>query len=199
MAGRRGRFVAFDDVLDEAVERAFKEVTKKSPHLGEDERRKISEFVGIGAVRYAMISVASNKPITFTWERVLDFEQNSAPFIQYAHARASNILVKSSQMGSPRPEPDFTSLITKYEQELLVMLGSYPEVVAEAARTLRPEMVAEFANGLASTFNLFYDNVPVLKAEEGGVREAKLKLVEATKIVLSNALSLIGIEAPNRM
>ena len=199
MSGRRGRFVAFDDVLDEAVERAYKEVTKKSPHLSDEERRRISEFVGIGAVRYAMISVASNKPITFTWDRVLNFEQNSAPFIQYAHARASNILAKSSHGGSPRPEPDFASLTSKYEQNLLVMLGSFPELVAEAARTLRPEMVAEFANELASKFNLFYDNVSVLKAEEGGVREAKLRLVEATKIVLSNALSLIGIEAPSRM
>jgi arginyl-tRNA synthetase len=199
MSGRRGRFVAFDDVLDEAVERAYKEVTKKSPHLSDEERRRISEFVGIGAVRYAMISVASNKPITFTWDRVLNFEQNSAPFIQYAHARASNILAKSSHGGSPRPEPDFASLTSKYEQNLLVMLGSFPELVAEAARTLRPEMVAEFANELASKFNLFYDNVSVLKAEEGGVRETKLRLVETTKIVLSNALSLIGIEAPSRM
>jgi len=199
MSGRRGRYVAFDDVLNEAVERAFKEVSKKSPHLGEEDRRRISEFVGVGAVRYAMISVASNKPITFTWERVLNFEQNSAPFIQYAHARASNILAKSLQGGVHRPEPDFGSLASRHEQDLLVMLGAFPEVVAEASRTLRPEMVAEYANELASKFNLFYDNVPVLKAEEGGVREAKLRLVEASKVVLSNALSLLGIEAPSRM
>jgi arginyl-tRNA synthetase len=199
MSGRRGRFIAFDDVLDEAVERAYKEVTKKSPHLGEQERRRISEFVGIGAVRYAMISVASNKPITFTWERVLNFEQNSAPFIQYAHARASNILAKCPHGTSPKPEPDYGSLTTRQEQDLLTTLGAFPETVAEASRTLRPEMLAEYANILASRFNLFYDNVPVLKAEEGGIREAKLRLVEAFKIVLSNALALLGIEAPSRM
>jgi hypothetical protein len=73
------------------------------------------------------------------------------------------------------------------------------QVVAEAARTLRPEMVADFANELASRFNLFYDNVPVLKAEGAGVKEARLRLVEATKTVISNALTLIGIEAPSRM
>lgn len=199
MSGRRGRYVAFDDVLDEAVERAFKEVTKKSPNLTEEERRRISEFVGVGAVRFAMISVASNKPITFTWERVLNFEQNSAPFIQYAHARASNILAKAPQAKGVRPVPDFGSLSTRQEQDLLVMLGSFPEVVEEAARTLRPEMVSEYANGLASKFNLFYDNVPVLKTEERRTREARLKLVEASKVVLSNALSLLGIEAPSRM
>jgi arginyl-tRNA synthetase len=199
MSGRRGRFVAFDDVLNEAMERAYKEVSKKSPHLGEEERRRISEFVGIGAVRYAMISVASNKPITFTWDRVLNFEQNSAPFIQYAHARASNILAKCPPGASPRPKPDYGSLATRQEQDLVTMLGAFPETVAEASRTLRPEMMAEYSNALASRFNLFYDNVPVLKAEDGGVREAKLRLVEAFKIVLSNALALIGIEAPSRM
>jgi len=199
MSGRRGRFIAFDDVLDEAVDRAFREVSKKSPHLSEEERRKISEFVGVGAVRYALIAVASNKPITFTWERVLNFEQNSAPFIQYAHARASNILVKSRQDGKAKPVPVYGSLSSSQEKDLLFMLGAFPEVVAEASRTLRPEMVAEYANGLASKFNLFYDNVPVLKAEEGGVKEAKLRLVQASKVVLANALALIGIEAPSRM
>jgi arginyl-tRNA synthetase len=199
MSGRRGRFVAFDDVLSEAVERAYKEVTKKSPHLGEAERKRISEFVGVGAVRYAMIAVASSKPITFTWERVLNFEQNSAPFIQYAHARASNILAKCPRTDGPRKEPDYESLETKQEQELLVMLGAFPDNVAEASRSLRPEMLAEYANSLASRFNLFYDNVPVLKAEDGGVREAKLRLVEAFRVVLSNVLALLGIEAPSRM
>lgn len=198
MSGRRGRFVAFDDVLDEAVGRAFREVSKKSPHLDESERRRISEFVGIGAVRYAMISVASNKPITFTWERVLNFEQNSAPFIQYAHARASNILAKAGHAAQGH-DPDYSALSSRQEQDLMVMLGSFPEVISEAARTLRPEAVAEYANELASKFNLFYDNIPVLKAEGVGVREARLKLVEAFKVVLSNALSLLGVEAPTRM
>ncbi len=199
MSGRRGRFIAFDDVLDEAAERAYSEVSKKSPHLAEEERRRISEFVGVGAVRYALISVASNKPITFTWERVLNFEQNSAPFIQYAHARASNILVKAGRVSGPGQESDYSSLATTQEQDLITMLGAFPETVAEASRTLRPEMLAEYANGLAAKFNLFYDNVPVLKSKEGGVREARLRLVEAFKVVLSNALALLGIEAPSRM
>ena len=198
MSGRRGRFVAFDDVLRDAVERAYREVSTRSPHLSEEEKRRISEVVGLGAVRYAMIAVASNKPITFTWDKVLNFEQNSAPFIQYAHARASNILVKASE-GRGNVSPDPSKLATEYENELIVKLGTFPDAVEEAANTFKPEMIAEFANDLASKFNLFYDNVPVIKTEDLKTKEARLCLVEATKIVLANSLFLLGIEAPARM
>jgi len=150
-------------------------------------------------VRYALIAVASSKPITFTWERVLNFEQNSAPFIQYSHARASNILLKAEGGWREGGTPDYGSLNSKYERDLIIRLGSLPETVEEAARTLRPEMIAEYANEIASKFNLFYDNVPVLKTKEEGARRARLRLVESTKTVLANALSLIGIEAPARM
>lgn len=199
MSGRRGRFVAFDDVLNEAVERAYREVTLRSPQLGEEEKRRISVLVGLGAVRYAMIAVAPGKPITFTWDRVLNFEQNSAPFIQYAHARASNILVRAGEAVKYEGIPDYGSLISRYEMDLVVKIGSFPDMVEEAARSLRPEMIADYSNDLASKFNLFYDNVPVLKTEDPATRAARLRLVAATKAVLANALSLIGIEAPSRM
>jgi len=153
----------------------------------------------VGSVRYALIAVASNKPITFTWEKVLNFEQNSAPFIQYSHARASNILLKAESGWREGSAPDYGSLNSKYERDLIIRLGSFPETVEEAARTMRPEMIAEYANEIASKFSLFYDNVPVLKTREEGARRARLRLVEATKTVLANALSLIGIEAPARM
>ena len=199
MSGRRGRYVTFDEVLNEAVERAYREVSVKSPHLSEEERRRISELVGVGSVRYALIAVAPSKPITFTWERVLNFEQNSAPFIQYSHARACNILLKAESGWRKGRAPDYDALSSKYEHELIIRLGSLPETVEEAARNLRPEMIAEYANDIASKFNLFYDNVPVLKTKQEGLRRARLKLVEATKTVLANVLSLIGIEAPSRM
>ncbi|MGQ9760259.1 MAG: arginine--tRNA ligase [Candidatus Methanomethylicaceae archaeon] len=197
MSGRRGRYVTFDEVLGEAVERAYEEVSKRSPHLGEEERRKISEVVGVGAVRYALISVAPNKPITFAWERVLNFEQNSAPFIQYAHARASNIIAKAESLrkGGERYE----ELRTEYERELVVKLSLMPEVVREAAESLRPEVIAEYANDLSSAFNIFYDNVPVLRTEDEGTRRARLRLVEGVKTVLANTLSMMGIHVPTRM
>ncbi len=198
MSGRRGRYVAFDDVLNEAVERAYREVSSKSPHLSEKERKGISEAVGIGSVRYAMIAVASNKPITFTWDRVLNFEQNSAPFIQYAHARACNILAKVGDDWA-KGERDCAALSSKYEKDLVIKLAVFPELVADAGRNLRPEAVADYANDLASKFNHFYDNVPVLKTESAPARNARLQLVHSTKVVLENALNIIGIKAPARM
>jgi len=198
MSGRRGRYVTFDEVLEEAVQRAYREVTERSPHLSEEERRRISEVVGIGAVRYALAAVAPQKPITFTWDRVINFEQNSAPFIQYAHARACNILVKAGE-GWRGAAVDYSALCSKHERELVIMLSKFPEVVEEAARSLRPEEIAEYANELASKFNLFYDNVPVLKAEGEGAKNARLRLVDSTRIVLSNALALLGVKAPERM
>lgn len=198
MSGRRGRYVTFDEVMDEAVERAYEEVSKRSPHLSEEERRRISEVVGVGAVRYALVSVAPNKPITFTWDRVLNFEQNSAPFIQYAHARASNILAKA-QKETGKTGANYEGLSTKYEKELVVKLSMFPEIVDESAESLRPEMIAEYANELSATFNLFYDNVPVLRTEDERLRSARLRLVEGVKTVLANALYLMGISAPTKM
>ncbi|MEM2178048.1 MAG: arginine--tRNA ligase [Candidatus Methanomethylicaceae archaeon] len=195
MSGRRGRYVSLDEVLDEAIRRAYEEISKRSKELNEEERKKIAEAIGIGAVRYALISIASNKPITFTWERVLDFEKNSAPFIQYAHARASNILLKSREING---KINYEKLNTDYEKKLIIKLALFPRIIEIAANELRPELIAEYANELASIFNLFYDNVPVLKAEEE-LRNTRLKLVKAVKIVLKNALSIMGINALEKM
>ncbi|MGC8937184.1 MAG: arginine--tRNA ligase, partial [Candidatus Methanomethylicaceae archaeon] len=198
MSGRRGRYVTFDEVMDEAVERAYQEVSKRSPHLSEEDKRRISEIVGVGAVRYALLAVAPNKPITFTWERVLNFEQNSAPFIQYAHARASNILARADSVVHEKGV-DYAGLSSRYERELVVRLSMLPEVVEGAAEGLRPEMVAEYANELSAAFNLFYDNVPVLKTEDERLRGARLRLVEGVRVALANSLNLMGIKAPTRM
>ncbi|MCK5628726.1 arginine--tRNA ligase, partial [Candidatus Bathyarchaeota archaeon] len=87
MSSRRGRYITFDEALDEAVERAYEEVSKRSPYLPEEKKRSIANFVGIGAVRYALVEVDAAKPVVFTWDRVLNLETNSAPYIQYTHAR----------------------------------------------------------------------------------------------------------------
>ena len=97
MSSRRGHYITFDQVLDEAVERAYGEVSKRSPQLSEDEKHKIANFVGLGAVRYALVDVDTSKPVIFTWERVLNFETNSAPYVQYTHARACSILRKADK------------------------------------------------------------------------------------------------------
>jgi arginyl-tRNA synthetase len=196
MSSRRGHYITFDEVMDEAVRRAYEEVSKRSPQLSEDEKQNISTFVGIGAVRYALIEVDPLKPVTFTWDRVLNFEKNSAPYIQYTHARACSILRKAER----KPEKANCGLLKeKLEQEILLILSSFPDIFVEAAEYLKPNLIADYANALSDRFNSFYNALPVIKAETPELSDARLALTDAVRIVLRNALSLIGIVAPERM
>jgi len=196
MSSRRGRYIALDEVMDEAVRRAYEEVAKRSPQLPEEEKREVAQIVGIGAVRYALVEVDPAKPVEFNWDRVLNFEKNSAPYIQYSHARACSILRKVAK----KPEkPSYSLLKERLEQEIVFALASFPEVFTEATETLKPNLIAEYANSLADKFNTFYNAYPVIKAEPPELSDARLALVDAVRIVLRNALSLIGITAPERM
>jgi arginyl-tRNA synthetase len=196
MSSRRGRYITFDAVLSEAVERAYEEVSKRSPQLSEEEKRGIADFVGLGAVRYALVDVDSSKPVVFTWDRVLNFETNSAPYVQYTHARACSILRKAAR------EPEnagFAFLKEKLERELILSLASFPDVFIEATEYLKPSLISGFANALADKFNTFYNALPVIKAEPQELSDARIALTDAIRIVLHNALTLIGIVAPEKM
>jgi arginyl-tRNA synthetase len=196
MSSRRGRYITFDEVMDEAVNRAYEEVSKRSPQLSEEEKKKIANFVGIGAVRYALVEVDPSKPVVFTWDRVLNFEKNSAPYIQYTHARAYSILRKAAK----KPEkPAYELLTEKLEHEIILALASFPEIFIEAAEFLKPNLIADFANVVADKFNAFYNALPVIKAGPQELSDARLALTDAVRVVLRNALNLIGIVAPERM
>ena len=196
MSSRRGRYVTFDEVMDGAVERAYEEVSKRSPQLSAEEKRRISHFVGVGAVKYALVEVDPMKPVVFTWDRVLNFEKNSAPYIQYSHARACSILRKAAR--EPQ-NPDYSLLTDSHERDLTLIVARFPEVFIEAAENLRPNAIADFANALADKFNAFYTALPVIKAEPPQLSDARLALVDATRIVFRNCLNLLGIVAPERM
>ncbi|MEM2339866.1 MAG: arginine--tRNA ligase [Candidatus Bathyarchaeia archaeon] len=199
MSSRRGRAVSLDEVLDEAVRRARQEVLKRSPALGDGEIDRIAQLIGVGAVKYALASVEPNKNVTFAWDRVVNFETNSAPFLQYAYARACNILKKAESSGIRISKPSYELLSGTAERELIIMIGKLPMVVERAAERLAPDLIANYANELASKFNYFYDNFPVIKSEPEELRDARLALVDAFRIALGNALHLLGIEAPGRM
>jgi len=196
MSSRKGRYITLDEVMTGAAERAYAEVSKRSPYLSDKEKKDISVFVGKGAVKYALIAVDPTKPVVFTWDRVLDFEKNSAPYIQYAHARATNILRKASR--SPE-NADYFLLADPMERDIVLMLSRFPDIFLDAAESLRPNAIADYVNMLADKFNRFYTKLPVIKAESLGLSDARLALVDATRIVFRNALKLLGIEAPERM
>jgi arginyl-tRNA synthetase len=196
MSKRRGRYVAFDDILDEAIKRAQLEVNKRSPNLSVELKKGIAEAVGIGAVKYALTEVAPKKQVTFTWEKVLNFEMNSAPFIQYAHARACNILKKAENKSI---KPNYALLIENIEKEIVKKIAIFPEIFIATSKNLTPYIINEYVNDLAAKFNSFYASCPVLNADEDELKEARLVMVDAVRIVLRNALKLLGIKALERM
>jgi len=164
--------------------------------LSVKEKRKIADFVGLGAVRYALVDVDSSKQVVFTWDRVLNFETNSAPYVQYTHARACSILRKAAR----EPEKaEFGLLSEKLERELVLMLAGFPDMFVEATEYLKPNMIADYANALADKFNTFYNAFPVIKADSQGLSDARIALTRAIQIVMHNALNLIGVVAPEKM
>jgi len=196
MSSRRGHYITFDEVLTEAVQRAYEEVSKRSPSLSENEKHKIADFVGLGAVRYALVDVDPSKPVVFTWERVLNFETNSAPYVQYTHARACSILRKAAR----EPEkPAYELLTEKLERELILNLAGFPDMFIEATEYHKPNMIADYANVLADKFNTFYNALPVIKADSQELSDARIALTQAIKTVMHNALNLIGVVAPEKM
>ena len=196
MSSRRGHYITFDEVLNEAVERAYEEVSKRSPQLSEEEKRGIANFVGLGAVRYALVDVDPSKPVVFTWDRVLNFETNSAPYVQYTHARACSILRKAART----PEKAaFELLKERLEHELILLLASFPDTFVEATEYLKPNLIADYVNALADKFNTFYNALSVLRAETQELSDARIALTEAIRTVLHNGLTLIGVVAPDKM
>jgi len=199
LSARRGRYITFDEILDEAEERAYHEVNIRQQELPEELKKEIAREVAIGAVRYALLSNAPDKVITFEWDRVLDFERNSGPFLQYAYARAVSILRKANWEIPDPDEVSFEVLEKDIEKELILQLALFPSKVLEAGTKLRPDIIAEYANKLAVTFNSFYQRFPVLKAETEELRKARLILVDAFRTVMKNALTLLGIKSIEKM
>jgi len=201
MSGRKGRYVDFDSLIHEAITRAFYEVEKRNPELPRDEKEKIAKAVGIGALRYALVSISATKPLVFKWEDVLSFEKNSGPYIQYTYARAKNILKNFGEKVefSKLNEIDYSVFEEDKTRRLLMTLTKFPWVFAKASDELKPELIVEYAGKLADSFNSFYAKIPVLAEKDYQRKLAKLMLVKASEIVLRNILSLLGIAAPERM
>ena len=195
MSTRKGRVVNLDDLVDEAVARAYEEVSRRREDLPEARKREIAEFVGVGAVRYNIVRVQAEKRIVFKWEEALNFEGSSAPFLQYAHARACSILDKAGA----RTQGDSRLLVHPQEQLLLRKIAKFPSEVREAATSRRVHAMATFAADLAAQFNQFYRDCPVLTAETATLRAARLDLVAAFQVVLQNTLGALGLTAPREM
>jgi len=203
MSTRKGTGIDLDDLLDEAIDRARQEVEDRlddrirDDDLDAEDVERIAHQVGIGAVRYDIVSKQPTKGITFEWERALDFEAQSAPYVQYVHARCCGILDDVAEPGSDAVQPD--ALAATEAEDLLRVLARFPAVIEAAARQHRPHVVATYTRDLAEQFNAFYRECPVLTAEDEATRTARLALVVGTRNAMANALDALGVAAPNSM
>jgi arginyl-tRNA synthetase len=204
MSTREGTGVDLDDLLDESVQRAREEVERRldtrgrDDDLDDDDLDRIARQVGIGAVRYDIVAKQPTKGITFEWDRALDFEAQSAPYVQYVHARCCGIEGEAAAAGI-EPATDVALLDTAAERDLIAAIARFPAMIEEAAEGLEPHVVATYVRSFAETFNTFYRECSVLNADDDAVAAARLGLVEASRHTVANALDALGIEAPESM
>ena len=194
MSTRKGLVVCLDDLIDEAEDRAYEEVKKRRNDLSEEKMRQIARGIGRGALRFNIVRVQAEKQIVFKWEEALSFEGNSAPFVQYSHARCCSILGKAGEFERV-VEPSL--LDDPYERKLIRILAQYPTVVRDCGLKRRIHLMPAYGQEVASAFNQFYAYVPVLRSGER--QAARLTLVESTMWVLRGVLGNLGIVAPEEM
>ena len=196
MASREGTVVLLEDLIREAKSRAFEVVEEKNPDLNQEEKMEIARAVGMGAIKFPMLDRENTRIVTFDWETALDFNGQAAPYIQYAHVRANSILKKADGLPSAAIDPDYE--LDSTEVSLIENISQFPAVIQNAAREYKPLHLTHALFEVARSFNAFYRQAPVLNADPE-VRDFRLQLVEASRIVLSAGLNLLGIEAPKVM
>ena len=199
MSSRKGRVVLFKEVYDEAVKRALAVESERTGNIPENEREKIAEQIGLGALVYSMLSVDNNKDIVFDVNEALSFDGRTGPYIQNAHVRANSILKKSNVSVADLPFATFDFELTKHEIELIEQISRFPNAVQQAANEYRPLVMAAYTYDLANAFHSFYHAVPVLQNEDENLRNARLRLVASAKQTIANALRLLDIQAPEVM
>ncbi len=204
---RSGENVTLKSLLDEAIARGTAEVMKRAEDPGAPthgltrrELEDIGRAVGIGAVKYADLSNDLVRDYVFDLDRMVTFEGNTGPYMQYAHARICSIFSKAGmELGGPEISGGRLIVAEPAERRLALMLLRYGSVVIDVARSLEPHRLCTFLYELADAFNTFYQECPVVKADDAAVRASRLRLCDLTRRVLADGLGLLGIEAPQRM
>ena len=197
MSTRRGTFISADELLDEVFLRAKSEVMKRRPELSESEQEAVARSVSIAAIRYDIVKTIPEKSTVFNWKEALDFEKQSGPYIQYAHARACSMLDKAKEAGWANAPVDLV-YASSYEMSLIKHIAKFPSVILQVVSDSRPHLLAIYARELADIFNSFYHAEPVLKSE-GVTQASRLALVAATQNTLKEALETLGIDPLSSM
>ncbi len=194
---RSGDTVKLAELLDEAEERAFALVSEKSPDSPEAERREIARIVGLGAVKYADLLPNRQSDYLFSWDKMLSFQGNTAPYLQNAYVRIRAIFRKADEAGI-KSDGAALALVEPAELALAKKLLQFGEVLPQVLDDYRPNLLANYLYELATAYHSFYESCPVLKSE-GATQASRLALCATTARVLRQGLGLLGIEVPERM
>ena len=197
MSGRKGLYVSADSVCELLKQKIIEETKKRHPEMSDSEIEKIAQSVSIGTLRYEMIKQDLDKIITFDLAKSLSLEGDTAPYIQYAYARASRILEKSGI--KPTTDVDFSLLQEKSELDLVKTIGLFNLQVRDAANNFAPKVIARYCHDLAVAFNSFYEHVKVLDSDNDALKSSRVCLVNSFNLTLEKALDLLGIDSPTRM
>lgn len=203
MKSREGKVVDADDLMEEmysTAELMTRELGKASD-FPEKEARKLFETIGLGALKYYILKVDPKKNMLFDPKESIDFNGNTGPFIQYTFARIRSLISKAaSRHMMPHPDMQLSGIsLLSSEKETIKLLMIYPQITKQAAAELNPAIVANYVYELAKSYNQFYQEIPVLKEEDAGLRQLRLMLSVLTASVLDKSLKLLGIDSPERM
>ena len=196
MSTRKGKVIFLEDVLDEAVKLVRQVIEEKNPGLANKD--EIAEIVGVGAVLFADLKNTRIKDVQFDYDKILSFDGETGPYLQYTHARINSLLGKGGFAFTPDMHIDFNRLGEPEEAEVIKAVGEFPAKVQEAAEKLEPSIVAKYLITLAAAFNTFY-NAHRIITEDVELTQARLALALAVKITLRNGLKLLGLKAPDQM
>lgn len=194
---RSGGTVRLTDLLDEAYERAQVLIREKNPDMDDEELNNVARVVGIGAVKYADLSKNRTTDYIFDWDLMLSFEGNTAPYMQYAYTRVASIFKRADIDESTLTQP--INLIEQHEKQLAIRLVQFEETIMQVAREGTPHVMCAYLYDLAQAFSGFYENCPILSAEDENVRQSRLKLARLTARTLKQGLDTLGIEIVDRM
>lgn len=193
MKSREGKVVDADDLIEEMIVEAKKELKKRNPNLKEKELNHRAEVIGLGAIKFFLLKTDAVKDIYFNPKESISFEGETSAFVQYAYARCKSILAKAKK----QKKFNFGEL-TQEEKNLISVLSLFPEKVFSSFDSLSPHILCHYLLDLTSSFNVFYQNCKVLNEKEE-LMNSRLALVESTSVILKKGLSLLGIKVLDNM
>lgn len=195
---RKGNVIRLEQLLDEGKKRAYDIVNEKNPDLSAEEKDQIAEVVGVGAIKYADLSQNRQSPIIFEWDKILSFEGNTAPYLQYSYARIQSILRKAAAEGKEIDYSKGIKIENKQERALADHIATFPMVVLKAAESFKPNIIADYLFELSKKFNSFYNSCPILNQEDDILYSRGL-IAKVAGETIKEGLSLLGIKTLDRM